>query len=117
MKKIIKKIISKFREVRGKKLYELKILGLQIFLVTKTNPYHTNIFILFIPLLRIENEETKFALNILLFVWIFKTIKLLFKKWNIRKTNEKCDILFCNKIIFSLETIAPFNFPTALYKG
>lgn len=117
MRNNLMKCVQKLIEVRGKKDIELKVFGVQIFLVTKTNPYHRNIYILFLPILRIETEKKKFAINVLICVWLYKFIKLMVTKWSTKKSMDKFEILFFNKTIISIERKTPFQFPTALYKG
>lgn len=121
MEKKIRKLydlfLRLFRKACGNKKVEMKLFGIQLFLVAKPDKWHTNIFILYFPVLRIDTEPTKFEINFLLLTWFYKAIKYLFTKWNIVKEENELRISFCGMTIYAEKEIRPYTFPSALFHG
>lgn len=111
------KVIARLKLMRGEKFWGMSIFGISIFLIAKRDPYHSNVFILFLPLLRIEKSSTRFGINFLPLVWVCKMFKIMLTKWSFHKTEYQVSICFLGKTVFSRVTAAPYKFPTALYRG
>jgi len=129
-------IISNLKDVYGKPVFDLKFFFIKIFSITKTTPEHINVYLLYIPLLRIIRSKNKFGINLLLFTWLFKIIffpfialsiqhnsfytRILIKNKNLfeilHSSNNKGVKIF-NKNFYSCTVREPYNFPTVRFKG
>lgn len=131
------KLIDKLSEIRGKQVVaQLKLFGIQLFRICKTNPIHINVYILYIPILRIVWSKQRFEIHLLVVVWLYKflvalgnnlritankdTTILRYAKKNLIEFshNEKeRAIKIAGKNLFGTYFLQPFEFPTAMFKG
>lgn len=131
------KFIDKLKEIRGKQVVaQLKLFGIQLFRICKTNPIHINVYILYIPLLRIVWSKQRFEIHLLVIVWLYKFLVALGnnlritanKDTTILRYNNKHLIEFSHnhnekafkvagKNIIGLYYCEPYQFPTANFKG
>lgn len=112
MSKVYKSLIQFAKTIRGKKLYELKIFGIQIYLITTTYKSHYNVFLFYLPLFRIEKDRNRFAINILPFVWLYKFIT----GWRLVFLEKGFKITFLNRTVFEDVIVEPYKFPAACFK-
>lgn len=131
------KLIDKLSEIRGKQVVaQLKLFGIQLFRICKTNPIHINVYILYIPILRIVWSKQRFEIHLLVVVWLYKFLVALGN--NLRITaNKETTILryakkslvefshndkekalkFIGKNIIGSYYLEPYQFPSAKFKG
>lgn len=131
------KLIDKLKEVRGNQVVaQFKLFGIQIFRICKTNPIHTNVYILYIPLFRIVRSKQRFEIHLLIITWLYKllvaignnlritsnkdTTMLRYAKKNLIEFthNEKeRAVKVAGKNLIGRYSYVPFQFPTAMFKG
>lgn len=116
--KTLKNIMrSLYMKARGNAIWELKLFGVQLVLIAQPDKWHTNVFLFYIPVLRIDTEPTKFGINLLILTWFYKVIKYMFTKWEyVRKENE-IQLFFCGLNVYHRKDVVPFRFPTAMFRG
>ncbi len=121
MKKMIKLALAKLKALakraRGEKHIEIKFLGIQLLLIAHPGIHNTNIFILYLPVLRIDTEPTRFGINLLLFTWIYKVLRNLFTKWEYVKQPERTELKFCSVALYRRSEAVPWRFPSAMFHG
>lgn len=109
----LKKANDIMHQLQGKILYQMKVLGVQIFMVSKPQPSQYNVFLLFIPVLRIVWERSRFSINILLFSWVHN----LLREIKVEKTKESFRISLLGKSILKTTQSRPYDFPATKFKG
>ena len=70
--KILHAIWAKLKEYHGKTCSRFSILGFPLYTRSKTNEYHTNIYVCCLPLLRINKFGNKIGVYFLPLVWSYK---------------------------------------------
>lgn len=124
-------IKAAIKRLYGQPVFQLKIFFINIFSVTK---YYgdINIYILYLPFLRILKSKNRYGINLLVLAWIFDFISGLniskdnrATKFNFHshaliecvKSPEFKGIKICGRNFYSITVKKPFNFPTAAFKG
>jgi hypothetical protein len=121
MKTIIKLALAKLKALiiraRGEKYIEIKFLGIQLLLIAHPGIHSTNIFILYLPVLRIDTAPSRFGINLLLLTWSYKILRNLFTKWEYVKQPEKTELKFCSIALYRRSESVPWRFPSAMFHG
>lgn len=117
MTQFSQKLVTRFKRARGDKAWELRLFGIQLFLIAQPDKQHINVFILYIPFLRIDCEPTKFGINLLVLTWLFKAVKYAFTKWRIIQTKSEMRIVFCGFNVYQRQDVAPYKFPSAQFRN
>lgn len=117
MKKLLSNMWSRIRRARGEKKVEIKILGIQLLLIAKPGAHNWNIFVLYIPLLRVDISPKSVGMNLLLFTWIYKALRNLFTKWEITKSKNSVQLRFCGVPLYRRTEVTPWRFPSAMFHG
>ena len=110
--KFIREIVSR---MCGEPYLVFRFLTIPIFTITIRDPHHYNFFILFIPVLQVITGPEIYSIDILLFTWLYKSIKYLFTGWSYINTEELTRIAFCGKTIYEEKTIRPYDFPSTKF--
>ncbi len=120
------------KKIRGNPIFQFKIFGISLICVAKPSEDNVNIFLLYIPFLRIIVSKTRFGLNLLVLAWIFDFINGL----NILKENGSKKLRCNNRILiehmnsphskgvkifgknlYSVTVKEPYKFPNTAFKG
>lgn len=121
MKDKIKGFFSKFaaliRRARGKKVVEIKFLGIQLFLIAKPGEHNWNIFLLYLPLFRFDAAPHRYGFNLLVLTWVFKVLRNLFTKWELVRTANSTHLRFCGISLYRRTEVVPYRFPSSLFRG
>lgn len=113
-------------------VFSWKLAGIPLFTITKQAADKYNVFILFIPLLRVRKNKVVFGLNILLLAWIFdvfenfhRAITDNFARFYYR-SHQLVEIMYSDTVkgvslfrknIYSVRKVTPFKFTNSLFKG
>lgn len=71
----LKKILGKVKETFGIIQKKIVILGIPILIISRTNEEHFNVYFFMCPLFRINKNQSRISIHLLLAVWIYKFIK------------------------------------------
>ncbi|HHU18583.1 MAG TPA: LicD family protein [Clostridiales bacterium] len=83
------KVIEKVKKIIGNKVKQFVFLGLHIFTITTTYPGYYNLFILFLPVLRIVKKGKCYSVHFLPLVWVYKFLRTIVRKIQNRYLAEK----------------------------
>lgn len=131
------KLIDKLKEVRGNQVVaQLKLFGIQIFRICKTNPIHTNVYVLYIPLFRIVQSKQRFEIHLLIITWLYKFLVAIGNNLRITSNKDTTMLRYAKKNLFEFThnekeravkvagknligkyNYVPFQFHTAMFKG
>ena len=104
------------KHICGRKKFTFKLLGIPWLTVRERDRYHLNVFILFLPLLQIVTGPKAHMLNILLLVWLMKTVKYLFTGWSFVNRAEVTRFAFCGRTIYEKRVIEPYRFLSTTFR-
>ena len=131
------KFIDKLKEVRGNQVVaQLKLFGIQLLRICKTNPIHINVYILYIPIFRIVLSKQRFEIHLLVVVWLYKFLVALGNNLRITANEDTTILRYAKKNLIEFSHsekdhalkiagrnligtyyLKPFEFPTAMFKG
>lgn len=117
LKQLFSQVLARIRRARGEKKVEIKILGIQLLLIAKPGLYNWNIFVLYIPLLRVDAAPNGFGVNLVILTWIYKALRNLFTRWEIVKTKNSVQLRFCGVSLYRRAEVIPWRFPSAMFHG
>lgn len=126
------KLKETLKKIRGNPVFQFKIFGIPLICVAKPSAENVNIFLLYIPFLRIITSKTRFGLNILILAWIMDFVNGL----NIVKENGskklRCNnhvlieymnsphskgVKILGKNLYTVTVKEPYKFPNTAFKG
>lgn len=109
--------LKAFKKLIGKEYMSFGIGFLKLLLITKIEEKKWNVFLLYLPLFRIEKIKGICRFNLLFFVWIQRMIKYLILDWRVEKKADSYTLRLANHEIYSATIVKPYNFPTASWRG
>lgn len=116
LKRLGRSFCNNVKHICGRKRFSFKLLGIPLLTVMERDRYHFNVFVLFLPLLQVVTGPKAHMLNILLLVWLMKTVKYLFTGWSFVNRAEVTRFAFCGRTIYEKRVIEPYRFPSTTFR-
>ena len=80
----LRRLKYNLRRLYGRKTHQLRLFGFPIYTITWSTDYHINIFILCIPLIRINKYENTIGIHFLPAIWFGKAIRKIIRRLKLK---------------------------------
>lgn len=113
---MLAKIKHVVKKIRGEKIvFDLMWWKIHVLIIATTYSTYYNVYLFYIPLLRVRKGEGRLHINLLLLVWLFKLLAAPFVRWRFSRCKDQTILSFSGINIYSRNIRYAYKFPTAQF--